>query len=534
MTRLTSQTNSDLLLSSYGSSSMSQDSHLLMDPSLQQLADRDSDELGTNHQSLPEETPSRHAKQLALYEYPSSTPVKRRITSYHPTEKRGGVNARRMGDLLAIELENKPTAILGLSRVVFPDSSLPFAVDDKLLESLVDVWNQRKKLLRPPKSFTEIGVQTWLNGIAKSISSAAAVQAKRAWTAQYSDSILSGGELNRKPDIVLIDQPLAPIKWSTVNAVAEVTSRPKLHSEMRRTINNKTYLMFSTQHSRRFVPFLAICNSTIHFIVTDRQGQTIEDISYRQPGEHHALSFIRIIAALMFASDLTIGYDPTAQMTNGVIQTISAGGNVYAVKSTIHAARGVVGRSTRVWSVSDSPTASNLVIVKDGWIHEGRANAEQDHLKVLKGIRSVPNLIWGGTVQISNPQDMSKTIDDDTAWIRQKFSDGRAYRIHRRLVLSPVGEALSTFTSLGELVAALRDVAAGKPSHGPSYLPCLQVLPVIAHKACCERGILHRCIETSALTTFFSSLTKVGYTERHARACLSILIMLARQTRKSK
>ena len=66
--------------------------------------------------------------------------------------------------------------------------------------------------------------------------------------------------------------------------------------------------------------------------------------------------------------------------------------------------------------------------------------------------------------QIHDPKDPSRQqfCDDNTAWVRHGFSDESKYRLHRCLVLKPVGEDLSSFTSLGELVAALRDVAVGR------------------------------------------------------------------------
>ena len=94
-------------------------------------------------------------------------------------------------------------------------------------------------------------------------------------------------------------------------------------------------------------------------------------------------------------------------------------------------------------------------------------------------------------MQKSDLNDPSKKnfCDDNTTRICNGFSDGRAYCIHCCLVLSPVGENLSTFTSLGKLVAALRDVVVGMYVHHHFYLPCLY--SAIVHKACCEKGILH-------------------------------------------
>jgi len=231
---------------------------------------------------------------------------------------------------------------------------------------------------------------------------------------------------------------------------------------MRKAIYYKACLIFTAQPSWRFVPFLAICAETVYFLIIDREGQTFTEIDYLQKGEYHAFNFLRIVAALIFADDEAIGYDPTVTtLPNGSIQSVAAGGGLYNVHSAVHVVRDFAGRSTRVWSASYAEHGS--VAIKDGWPHKSRAKAEKEYLTTLQGIKGIPTLIWGGTVQIHNPEDSSRQqqLDDDTTWIRYGFSDGQAYRIHRRLVLKPIGERLSTFTSLGEFVAALRDVAVG-------------------------------------------------------------------------
>ena len=231
---------------------------------------------------------------------------------------------------------------------------------------------------------------------------------------------------------------------------------------MIRTINNKTYLMFSTQHNHRFVPFLAVCAEKIYFFVTDHEGQTITEICHVQQGEYHALNLVCVIVTLMFASYETTGFDPTMTISEGDIKTISCNGQTYKVKSTIHIVREIIGRSTQVWSVSDNN--KKHCIIKDGWIQKGRADTERQYLKKLDGITGVPKLIWGGTVQIHDPKDplQQQFCDDNTVWIRHGFSDESKYRLHRWLILSPVGKKLSSFTSLGVLVAALQDVAVSR------------------------------------------------------------------------
>ena len=151
-------------------------------------------------------------------------------------------------------------------------------------------------------------------------------------------TVLPHKGLGHKPDVILIDNQLISLNWRSVHAVAEVTSHSALHPDMRRMINNKTYLMFSTQHNHCFVPFLAICAHKIYFIVTDCEGQAMSEIYHLQEGDYHALNLLCIIIALMFVDHKTIGFDPTmVTSAEGEISTISGNGEVYAVKSTIHA-----------------------------------------------------------------------------------------------------------------------------------------------------------------------------------------------------
>ena len=178
---------------------------------------------------------------------------------------------------------------------------------------------------------------------------------------------------------------------------------------------------------------------------------------------YHALEIIWIVVALMFRSDETIGYDSTIEnLPDGSIMKISMGGKDYKVNSTVHAIHRIVGRSMHVWLAYDmSPNGWKIsMIIKDGWIQEGHAGAEKEHLEVITGITGVPSLIWGGAVQALIGSN-NEVHEDNTLWIHDMFSDRHAYCIHCHLVLSPVGENLSTFSSLGELIAALLDIAVG-------------------------------------------------------------------------
>ena len=147
-----------------------------------------------------------------------------------------------MGNYLAIELKKvKPIPILNLSSITFPNSSLPFAVNEPLLVSLrKKIWNSHANVLVPPKGLSEDRVEEWLNSIARAISCITGKDMRKSWSSWFMNSVLGHPELNRKPDIILINNRLDPISWRNIHAVAEVTACNKLHSGMKRMIDNKT------------------------------------------------------------------------------------------------------------------------------------------------------------------------------------------------------------------------------------------------------------------------------------------------------
>jgi hypothetical protein len=226
-----------------------------------------------------------------------------------------------------------------------------------------------------------------------------------------------------------------------------------------------------------------------YLVVTDREGQVYVEIDHPQEGEYHALHLLCVITGLMFANKEFLGFDQSICNVDGGLQ-ISAGSTVYQVTSLVHAVRGVIGRSTRVFSGYDIKDPNKkLCIIKDGWIQEGRADTEKKHMEKLKGLTGVPELIWGGTVELE-VSDSNTLHEDKTSWIRQGFSDGKKYHIHQCLVMGPVGENLSSFTSLGELVAALQDIIVGMSV--AIFTHQMLIVNPIAHKACCEKGVLHQ------------------------------------------
>ena len=125
------------------------------------------------------------------------------------------------------------------------------------------------------------------------MSQAAAIpHSLRWWSSAYKNSPVPDGELNCKPDIALIRRGDNINNWQHIYAITEVTSHLELHPHLKAQIDNKIYLMLSDQHTRHFVPFLAICSHMAFFMVTDHEGQTLAEIPYLQVGEYNTLSFL--------------------------------------------------------------------------------------------------------------------------------------------------------------------------------------------------------------------------------------------------
>jgi hypothetical protein len=112
-----------------------------------------------------------------------------------------------MGIYLGIKLAKaRPTPIVTLPNIIFPDSSLPFPLNTALLNKLKQFWDPIKKKVIPPAAYTEKIIKDWLNAIGYSLTHATEVQCpSREWSTQSTNSPIPQAELNRKPDIVLIN-----------------------------------------------------------------------------------------------------------------------------------------------------------------------------------------------------------------------------------------------------------------------------------------------------------------------------------------
>jgi hypothetical protein len=185
---------------------------------------------------------------------------------------------------------------------VFPDSDLPFTVNEDFLRRL----NQHElqgTLWKAPIDKQETAYSTFLNDICKAIHHITQVPIRRAWTAQYRNTPLTGSPIPCKPDLALIDSSQSgAVTWRSVRCLAVVTSGEyATRPDPIATPTDKAYIILNTQHNCVFVPTLDIWGDVKFCLaIADRQGQ-LRSINYNLASGRRicdTLAFLRIIVGL--------------------------------------------------------------------------------------------------------------------------------------------------------------------------------------------------------------------------------------------
>jgi hypothetical protein len=352
--------------------------------------------------------------------------------------------------------------LLSETKGIFPNSKLPFPPTKELLHQLSRFDTKLTKwkipeVLRSDLKQTEKNVAEFLNEICTDIGRVAKVERIRDWNSNFCNSPLEGSPISRKPDIILVDnQSRSPVTWTSIRAIAEVTTQDGEPKRICYTVTDKSYIMLTTQPHRVFVPVISFWGTTDNFFVrltvTDRQGQLRSQalklgVAYRQAD---CLKFLRLMIGFCFAPKSVIGYDPT-MLTNEYDKVVSiiCDGKKFDVINTIFESQSLVGRATRVWEVEFE---KRRYILKDAWVEVSRPMPEYTLLEGLQGIKGVPRLFCGENVYVEGVA-ISTAVIRDGGW-----GDCSRARIRRRVVTSSIGAHVATFSSKKELVSIFRDI----------------------------------------------------------------------------
>ena len=421
---------------------------------------------------------TNHSRQVTLPshfppDFPNtifSTPIKQRLGTARPANEHSKITVDKLAQLLHKELENNRVHGSDFIPLIFPDQFLPIPIDETFFNKLAaaNVWDEKKqRFFSEPSSFNEDNTALWLNSLAEDIAKCSPnLKVKRVWYAGNKMVAPQGSAILRKPDIVLLDAKDAKkiissqntsyeekTHWAMILALGETTIEYSRPQRMLDTVDGKSYIMFTAQHDRRYIPALCF-NGKINWslTITDRQGQLFSGtMSLR--GMPYVGKFLRILVSLMFGGVNLLGLDPSMiRDTSHHISKIFVSGISYSVRRNIYSLQSLLGRGTKVWIVSRN---RKNYILKDAWVQASRVENENKHLKKIQGIPvlkgKVPTLVAGEDVLING-------LLDNTLWYRVGLGQDDDHRVHRRVLTSDIGTSITTFTSKAEFIKAMIDI----------------------------------------------------------------------------
>ena len=377
----------------------------------------------------------------------TSTPVAVRIASIRHVDDVIPWSVTSLNAILDLELDGAILTNQEFLETVFPDARLPFSIDQELLDRLPNVYSHSSWTQLP--DYTEADHAAWLNSIGYDLEVVTGSPMEREWNADFCNTPLPGSVTKRKPDIILLNRGSdqnndTPREWSAVRGICEVTSEESFPARIRHTIRQKSFVTFATQPDRRFVLSLSFSRDKFRFTACDRAG-LITSSTYDV--DLDALVLLRILAGFMFSSSEVIGYDPSMHRgPQNDIKAITVQGMEYTVIEKIFSSETVRGRATQCWRVRRDGVE---YVIKDSWCVRER-ESEITTLETLKGMEGVPQLFAS--------EDLMSFGNVDSTAARRVGIDKQEERIHRRLVIGPVAQPLSTFSSKKELIQAFINV----------------------------------------------------------------------------
>ena len=243
----------------------------------------------------------------------------------------------------------------------------------------------------------------------------------------------------------------------------------------------KASCLLYAQDGRHATFFIRILGPEIFFTIFDRGG-SLSTCGYNI--HQFPRTFLRILIGISCASLSTLGFDKSirwqqVQRDDRVVQVKEVqfvkDGLVYVIEliSILFISDNPHGRGTTVWKgVKMRKKWRNWgkqnVVVKDSWIDPLRKYTEGKILSILNdhGIEGVPKLIHEQQIKTFHPTIPGKTVNSSTHFLRAPLAHrerGSYYlRVLSRIITEPVGDLITEFSCLGELLVAFLDYVIGK------------------------------------------------------------------------
>ncbi|TEB14487.1 hypothetical protein FA13DRAFT_1823267 [Coprinellus micaceus] len=232
---------------------------------------------------------------------------------------------------------------------------------------------------------------------------------------------------------------------SQVGNIKEVLKEMEFHSGE----------IFKSQPNRLYVRSILLTEKHARLVHFDRAGiQTTPPINIHQ----NPATLIRLILGISSTNEWLLGLDDSVQWEivdgqkgTGTLTTTDVNGatKAYTIVELLPVLRDSIrGRGTTCWRVQD-PDTSEVFVVKDSWRPEDRP-AEYEFLEHAQNIPGVAHMVSYEPGRC------------ETARFRCSTTVGQYYnRAATRMVLKSYGRPISSFTSILEVLCAIRDAIAG-------------------------------------------------------------------------
>ncbi|KAG1789414.1 uncharacterized protein HD556DRAFT_1311375 [Suillus plorans] len=289
---------------------------------------------------------------------------------------------------------------------------------------------------------------------------------KRIWSSQFSNSAVPDDTNAQKPDIILVDCNLRslPLRWCNIITCFELTeSSLSLTSKLYWGSATKGYLIMREQPWRRFVLIFSIAHNELCLHYFDRSGLII---SHPTSIVAKPVRLLEVLNTLTLAHTNTLGYDPTMHMCDptckgthldlreNAIGWIEGPDEArLSIINVLWQSQGFFSRGTICYRVQ---TLSGVeYALKDCWVAEDKRYHEVTVLRMVEGIPNVVRLVADWDVLYDGEPDCTHRIRASHGM----HTSGFICRFYRRLLLTPCGEPLLSYSSKSELLRSFYDFA---------------------------------------------------------------------------
>lgn len=294
---------------------------------------------------------------------------------------------------------------------------------------------------------------------------------KRIWSSKFSTSPVPDDTNAQKPDVVLVDHNLRslPLRWREIITCFELTENPLTStSTLYWGSATKGYLIMREQPWRRFVLIFSIAHNELRLHYFDRSGLII---SRPTSIVTKPVRLLEVLNTLTLAHTNTLGYDPTMHMCNPTCKGThldlrkNAIGwiegpdkTLLSIINVLWRSQGFFSRGTICYRVQ---TSSGIeYALKDCWVAEDKRYHEVTVLRMVEGIPNVVKLVADWDVLYDGEPDCTHRIRASHGM----RTSGFIRRFHRRVLLTPCGEPLLSYSSKSELLKCFHDFVGAHQS----------------------------------------------------------------------